>query len=345
MQCKFWGLGADGTVGANKNAIKIIGDHTDMYAQAYFAYDSKKSGGITISHLRFGKKPIQSTYLIDAADYIACHKQSYVDSYDLLEGIKEGGTFVLNSPWTLQEMAEKLPAALRRTIAKKKLKFYNIDAVKIATEVGLGGRINMIMQTAFFKLANVLPVDQAILRLKDAIKKSFGKKSEKLVTMNHAAVDATVANLVEVKYPAAWAQADESTGAASRDPDCVRTVMRPILAQQGDKLPVSKFAPDGIFPIGHHALREARGCHQRARVGDGQLHPVQPVRHGLPARLDPALPRDRGGAQEGARRVRGQEGGRQGAQGLQLPHPGRHRWTAWAAATARTSARPRRRRW
>ena len=249
VQCKFWGLGADGTVGANKSAIKIIGDDTDLFAQAYFAYDSKKSGGITISHLRFGQTPIQSTYLIDAADYIACHKESYVDSYDLLEGVKEGGTFVLNSPWTVQEMEERLPAGMRRTIAQKKLRFYNIDAVKIATEVGLGGRINMIMQTAFFNLANVLPVDQAILRLKDEIKKMFGKKSEKLVTMNHAAVDATVANLVEIKYPAAWAQAGESTGAASKDPDWVRTVMRPILAQQGDKLPVSKFTPDGVFPI------------------------------------------------------------------------------------------------
>jgi pyruvate-ferredoxin/flavodoxin oxidoreductase len=249
VQCKFWGLGADGTVGANKSAIKIIGDNTDMYAQAYFAYDSKKSGGITISHLRFGQKPIQSTYLIDTADYVACHKDNYVEIYDVLEGIKEGGTFVLNSPWTMADMEEKLPAHVRRTIAAKNLKFYNIDAVKIAQEVGLGGRINMIMQTAFFKLANVLPVDQAIAALKDEIKKMFGKKSEKLVTMNHAAVDATVANLVEIKYPAGWAQAGEGGQAAKKEPDWVRNVMRPILAQQGDKLPVSKFTPDGIFPV------------------------------------------------------------------------------------------------
>ena len=249
VQCKFWGLGADGTVGANKSAIKIIGDNTDMYAQAYFAYDTKKSGGITISHLRFGQKPIQSTYLIDTADYVACHKDNYVEIYDVLEGIKEGGTFVLNSPWTLADMEEKLPAGMRRTIAAKKLKFYNIDAVKIAAEVGLGGRINMIMQTAFFQLASVLPVDKAIAALKDEIRKMFGKKSEKLVTMNHAAVDATVANLMEIKYPAAWAQAGEMGKAAKKDPDWVRNVMRPILAQQGDKLPVSKFAPDGIFPV------------------------------------------------------------------------------------------------
>jgi pyruvate-ferredoxin/flavodoxin oxidoreductase len=249
VQCKFWGLGADGTVGANKSAIKIIGDNTDMFAQAYFAYDSKKSGGITISHLRFGKTPIQSTYLIDTADYVACHKDNYVEIYDVLEGIKPGGTFVLNSPWTLAEMETKLPAEMRRTIAAKKLKFYNIDAVKIAQQVGLGGRINMIMQTAFFQLANVLPVDQAIAALKDEIRKMFGKKSEKIVTMNHSAVDATVANLVEIQSPAAWAQAGAPAGAAGAEPDWVRNVMRPILAQQGDKLPVSKFAPDGIFPV------------------------------------------------------------------------------------------------
>jgi pyruvate-ferredoxin/flavodoxin oxidoreductase len=249
VQCKFWGLGADGTVGANKSAIKIIGDNTPMYAQAYFAYDSKKSGGITISHLRFGQKPIQSTYLIDAADYVACHKDNYVELYDILEGIKEGGTFVLNSPWTLAEMETKLPAAMRRTIAQKKIRFYNIDAVKIAQEVGLGGRINMIMQTAFFKLANVLPVEEAIGHLKNEIQKLFGKKSEKLVTMNNAAVDATVANLVEINYPAAWAQAGEESQAGRKEPEWVRSVMRPILAQQGDKLPVSKFTPDGIFPV------------------------------------------------------------------------------------------------
>lgn len=249
VQCKFWGLGADGTVGANKSAIKIIGDHTDLYAQAYFAYDSKKSGGITISHLRFGKQPIQSTYLIDSADYIACHKDNYVQIYDVLEGIKEGGTFVLNSPWTLAEMETKLPARVRRTIAQKKLAFYNIDAVKIAQEVGLGGRINMIMQTAFFKLANVLPVEEAIGYLKGEIQKMFGKKSEKLVAMNHAAVDATLAHLVRVDYPASWAQAGEEARGEGREPAWVREVMRPILAQQGDKLPVSKFTPDGIFPV------------------------------------------------------------------------------------------------
>jgi pyruvate-ferredoxin/flavodoxin oxidoreductase len=249
VQCKFWGLGADGTVGANKSAIKIIGDNTDMYAQAYFAYDSKKSGGITLSHLRFGKTPIQSTYLIDSADYIACHKSKYVETYDVLEGIKDGGTFVLNSPWTAEDMEKELPASMRRTIAKKKLKFYNIDAVKIASAVGLGGRINMIMQTTFFKLANIIPVEDAIAYLKDQIKKMFSKKGEKIVNMNFEAVDKTLDNLVEIKYPASWADAVDTLETGKDEPDFVKNVLRPIVAQQGDKLPVSAFSPDGIFPV------------------------------------------------------------------------------------------------
>jgi pyruvate-ferredoxin/flavodoxin oxidoreductase len=249
VQSKFWGLGADGTVGANKSAIKIIGDNTDMFAQAYFSYDSKKSGGVTISHLRFGNNPIQSTYLIDTADYIACHKSNYVDIYDVLEGIKDGGTFVLNSHWSPEEMEEKLPADMRSTIAQKKLKFYNINAEKIASEVGLGGRINMIMQTAFFKLANVIPVDDAIAYLKDQIKKLFAKKSQKIVDMNFAAVDQALDNLVEIEYPESWAEATGKSATEKDEPDFVKNVMRPILAQQGDKLPVSAFQPDGIFPV------------------------------------------------------------------------------------------------
>ncbi len=250
VQCKFWGLGADGTVGANKSAIKIIGDNTDMYAQAYFAYDSKKSGGVTISHLRFGKTPIKSTYLIDSADYIACHNPAYVNIYDVLEGIKVGGTFMLNSPWSLAEMEDRLPVAMRRTIARKKLKFFNIDAVKIAADVGLGGRINMIMQTAFFKAANVIPVDEAIAYLKDQIKKMFGMKGDKIVNMNNQAVDKTLDHLVEVNYPADWADAGLTAAVASDEPEWVTEVMKPMLAQQGDKLPVSAFSPDGIFPVG-----------------------------------------------------------------------------------------------
>ena len=249
VQCKFWGLGADGTVGANKTAIKIIGDNTDMFAQAYFAYDSKKSGGVTMSHLRFGKTPIQSTYLIRSADYIACHKSNYVDIYDVLDGIREGGTFLMNSNWSLADMEEKLPAAMKRTIARKKLKFYNIDAVSIATEVGLGGRINMIMQTAFFKLANVIPVDKALNYLKADIKKMFGKKGDKIVNMNTAAVDKTLDKLVEVKYPESWANAGEVAAPAKDEPAFVTNVLRPMVSQKGDKLPVSAFRPDGIFPV------------------------------------------------------------------------------------------------
>ncbi len=250
VECKFWGLGADGTVGANKSAIKIIGNKTDMYAQAYFAYDSKKSGGVTISHLRFGKTPIQSTYLIDSADYIACHKSNYVDIYNVLEGIKDGGTFVLNSNWSGEDMEKKLPGDMRRTIAQKKLQFYNIDAVRIASEAGLGGRINMIMQTAFFKLANVIPVDDAITFLKAEIVQMFGKKGENIVKMNHAAVDQTLKNLTKIDYPESWLHVADSSESEKDEPEFVKNVMRPVLAQQGDKLPVSAFSPDGIFPLG-----------------------------------------------------------------------------------------------
>ncbi len=249
VQCKFWGLGADGTVGANKSAIKIIGDNTDLYAQAYFAYDSKKSGGVTISHLRFGKTPIQSTYLIDSADYIACHKSGYVDMYDVLEGIKDGGTFMLNSNWTSDQMEEKLSSRMRKTIADKKLKFFNIDAVKIASEIGLGGRINMIMQTAFFKLANVVPVDDAISYLKGQIKKMFGNKGDEIVNMNYAAVDKTLENMVQINYPKSWSSLTETKISQKDEPAFVKNVMRPMLAVQGDTLPVSAFNPDGLFPV------------------------------------------------------------------------------------------------
>lgn len=251
-RCKFFGLGSDGTVGANKNSIKIIGDHTDMYAQGYFVYDSKKSGGITISHLRFGKTPIQSPYLIDQADFIACHNPSYVTRYDVLDGLKDGGVFLLNSSWSTAEMDQKLPAIMKQTIAKKKIKFYNIDAVKIAREVGLGGRINMVMQAAFFKLANVIPVDDAIKYIKEAIKKTYGKKGDKIVNMNITAVDRAIEALEEIKYPEAWATA--TTGATLDEdpnvPDFVKDVMKPMIRQEGDKLPVSAFTPDGTFPVG-----------------------------------------------------------------------------------------------
>ncbi len=250
-RCKFFGLGSDGTVGANKNSIKIIGDNTDMYAQGYFVYDSKKSGGITISHLRFGKSRIQSPYLIDQAELIACHNLSYVTRYDVLEGIKEGGIFLLNSPWTTAEMEEKLPAAMKRIIANKKVKFYNIDAVKIAGIVGLGNRINGVMQAAFFKIANVIPVDKALDYIKTAIKKTYGKKGDKVVNMNIAAIDRAVEALEEIKYPASWANA--TTGAELIEavvPDYIKNVVKPILRLDGDKLPVSAFTPDGTVPVG-----------------------------------------------------------------------------------------------
>jgi pyruvate-ferredoxin/flavodoxin oxidoreductase len=254
IQCRFWGMGADGTVGANKTAIKIIGDNTDMFVQAYFAYDSKKSGGITVSHLRFGKHPIRSTYLVDSADYIACHQTAYVQVYDVLEGIREGGIFVLNSPWgSLEDMERNLPAAMRRAIAAKRVRFYNVDAVKIAAEAGLGGRINMIMQTAFFKLSGVLPFEQATALLKDSIRREYGKKGERIVEMNIRGVDMAMESLVDIRYPESWSDASDSCGLDFRlqqeMPDYVRNVIFPILRQKGDDLPVSAFAPDGAFPF------------------------------------------------------------------------------------------------
>ncbi|MEL7609187.1 MAG: pyruvate:ferredoxin (flavodoxin) oxidoreductase [Bacillota bacterium] len=249
--CKFFGLGSDGTVGANKNSIKIIGDHTNLYAQGYFAYDSKKSGGLTVSHLRFGKQPIQSPYLIDAADFVACHNPSYVTRYAVTDGIKEGGVFLLNSAWTLEEMECELPASMKNTIARKKLRFYNIDAIRLAREVGMGGRINTIMQSAFFKLAGVIPVEQAIGYMKDAAKKSYGKKGDDVVKRNYDAIDAGVNALEEIRYPESWATATEGAiPVTTTDDPYYRDFILPILAQQGDTLPVSRFSFDGGVPIG-----------------------------------------------------------------------------------------------
>jgi pyruvate-ferredoxin/flavodoxin oxidoreductase len=250
-RCKFFGLGSDGTVGANKNSIKIIGDNTDMYAQGFFVYDSKKSGGITVSHLRFGKTPIKSPYLITQADFIACHNPSYVTRYELLDGIRDGGSFLLNSSWTAAEMDEKLPAQLKRVIAQKHLKFYNIDAVKIASEVGLGNRINAIMQAAFFKIAEVIPAEQAFDYIKAAIKKTYGKKGDKIVNMNIAAVDKAVEALVQISYPQDWANATTGAHVVESDdvPDFIKNILRPMSRLEGDKLPVSAFSVDGTFPV------------------------------------------------------------------------------------------------
>ena len=248
VRCKFWGLGADGTVGANKNAIKIIGENTDMFAQAYFSYDAKKSGGITISHLRFSPHKIQSPYLLTQSDFIACHNPAFVDQYDLLDGIREGGAFLLNSPWSQKDMETNLPDHMKRTIAQRKLDFYNIDAGKIAAQVGLGGRINMVMQAAFFKIANVITPQKALKYIKDAIKKTYGKKGEKIVKMNVEAVDKAVDALKKIPVPKSWANAGHEAYLDKDEPEFVTDVMRPMLAQKGDQLPVSAFSPDGIFP-------------------------------------------------------------------------------------------------
>ncbi len=261
IRCKFWGLGSDGTVGANKSAIKIIGDKTDMWAQGYFSYDSKKSGGITVSHLRFGKERIRSTYLINEADYIACHNQSYVDKYDLLKGLKKGGTFVLNTIWNEAELEEHLPAALKKDIATKEAKFYTVNATDLAQEIGLGSRINMIMQSAFFKLAKVMPLEDAIKYLKEAVVKSYGKKGEKIVNMNYEAIDKGIDRLVEVNYPASWAEATEQKVVEQKEaPDFFTNVADVMNAQRGDDLPVSAFNgyEDGTFPNGLSAY-EKRG--------------------------------------------------------------------------------------
>ncbi|MBD5560238.1 MAG: pyruvate:ferredoxin (flavodoxin) oxidoreductase [Clostridia bacterium] len=250
FSAKFYGLGSDGTVGANKNSIKIIGDHTDMYAQGYFSYDSKKSGGITISHLRFGKEPIQSAYLITQPDMVACHNPSYIIRYDMLEGIKDGGIFLLNSPWSLEDMEKELPAEVKNTIARKHLKFYNIDAIDIAAKIGLGGRTNMVMQSAFFKIANIIPEDKAVEYMKAAIKKTYGKKGDEVVQMNYRAVDEGMA-VQEVKYPESWATTTEGAAwAAVPDNQYFVDFIHPILSQQGDTLPVSAFQADGFVPTG-----------------------------------------------------------------------------------------------
>lgn len=250
-RCKFYGLGSDGTVGANKNSIKIIGDHTDMYAQGYFVYDSKKSGGITISHLRFGHSPIQSTYLIDQADFVACHNQSYVKKYDMTGDIKEGGVFLLNCNWSKEQLEHELPAKMKRDIASKKLKFYTIDALKIAQEVGMGGRINVVMQAAFFKLAEIIPYDKAEAYMKEAAEISYGRQGAEVVRKNHVAIENAVGGLVQVDYPESWTTTTEGAEIVSNSDDAYyKDFIAPILAQQGDNLPVSAFNPDGVVSTG-----------------------------------------------------------------------------------------------
>ncbi|MCT8978157.1 pyruvate:ferredoxin (flavodoxin) oxidoreductase [Clostridium sp. CX1] len=260
ISCRFWGLGSDGTVGANKSAIKIIGDNTNLYAQAYFSYDSKKSGGSTVSHLRFGKQPIKSPYLVYDADYVACHNKSFVYQFDLVKGLKKGGIFVLNCPWTEKELEEKLPGTFKKYIAENNINFYTVDAVKIASEIGLGGRINMIMQTAFFKLANVIPIEDAIRYLKDSIEKTYGKKGPKIVDMNKAAVDRAIEALVKVKVPDSWKNAEDREVVGEIKNEFVRNIQKPMARAEGDELPVSAFKgmEDGRHPMGTTAY-EKRG--------------------------------------------------------------------------------------
>ena len=251
--CKFYGLGSDGTVGANKNSIKIIGDHTDMYAQAYFFYDSKKSGGITVSHLRFGKTPIQSEYLIDSADFVACHNPSYVIRYDMTSDLKEGGSFLLNAPWTtVEELEKNLPAKVKNTLAKKHIKLYVIDAISIAAKLGLRGRTNTILQSAFFLINDqIMPYADAVEFMKKMAYKSFARKGDAVVQMNYNAIDSAKEHLVKIDVPASWAKTTEGAEMITlADNEYFRNVIAPILALEGDKLPSSAFNADGSVPTG-----------------------------------------------------------------------------------------------
>ncbi len=267
VACKFWGLGSDGTVGANKNSIKIIGDHTDMYAQAYFAYDSKKSGGVTVSHLRFGKTPIKSTYLVNMADFVACHNQSYIDKYNMVQDIKPGGTFLLNCQWSKDEVEQYLPGQVKRYLAENNIKFYIIDGVDIARKIGLGNRTSTVLQSAFFKLAKIIPEADAIKYMKEKALASFGKKGDDVVKMNYDAIDAGAKNVVEVPVPESWKSCkDSKMGMPKAKGDrkdlvnYVNNIQIPVNAQMGDTLPVSAFKnmPDGTFPQGSAAY-EKRG--------------------------------------------------------------------------------------
>ena len=268
INCKFWGLGADGTVGANKNSIKIIGDNTDMYAQAYFDYDSKKSGGVTMSHLRFGKSPIKSTYLIRQANFVACHNPSYVDKYNMVQELVDGGTFLLNCSWDMEGLEKHLPGQVKAFIADHNIKFYTIDGIKIGKEIGLGGRINTVLQSAFFKLASIIPEEEAIDLMKKAAKATYGRKGDKIVQMNYDAIDAGAKQVVEIAVPESWKDAaDEGLttphvgeGGRADVVDFVKNIQAKVNAQEGNTLPVSAFNEyvDGSTPSGSSAY-EKRG--------------------------------------------------------------------------------------
>ena len=267
INCKFWGLGADGTVGANKNSIKIIGDNTDMYAQAYFDYDSKKSGGVTMSHLRFGKKPIKSTYLIHQANFVACHNPSYVNKYNMVQELVDGGTFLLNCPWDMDDLEKHLPGQVKAFIADHNIKFYTIDGIKIGKEIGLGGRINTVLQSAFFKLANIIPEEEAINLMKAAAKATYGRKGDKIVQMNYDAIDAGAKQVVAIDVPDSWKSCEdeglftpEVKGGRDDVVDFVKNIQAKVNAQEGNTLPVSAFNEyvDGSTPSGAAAY-EKRG--------------------------------------------------------------------------------------
>ncbi|WP_291565137.1 MULTISPECIES: pyruvate:ferredoxin (flavodoxin) oxidoreductase [unclassified Clostridium] len=260
IRCKFYGLGSDGTVGANKTAIKIIGDNTDLYSQAYFSYDSKKSGGSTVSHLRFGSKPIKSPYLVYEADYVACHNKSFLYNIDVLKGLKKNGTFVLNCPWNETELDDELPALVKKYIAENSIQFYIIDAISIAQELGLGSRINMIMQSAFFKLANIIPIEQALEYLKESVESVYGKKGQDIVEANKAAINSGVTAIHKVNVPTNWANSADTNIAKKEVPEFIEKIERPMARHEGDELPVSAFngMEDGSYPPGVTAY-EKRG--------------------------------------------------------------------------------------
>ena len=275
--CKFWGLGADGTVGANKNSIKIIGDHTDKYAQAYFDYDSKKSGGVTISHLRFGDKKIRSTFLINKADFVACHMPAYVRKYNMVQDLKDGGSFLLNCAWTADELETELPGQVKKYIHDHKINLYTIDGFKLGKEIGLGGRINTILQSAFFSISGIIPEEDAIKYMKDAATATYSKKGDDVVKMNHDAIDAGAKNYVKIDVPASWADAaDEDLAVSATDgrPEVVKyvnTIQNAINAQAGNNLPVSAFVDyaDGAVPLGTAAY-EKRGVAVDVPVWDSE---------------------------------------------------------------------------
>jgi pyruvate-ferredoxin/flavodoxin oxidoreductase len=289
VRCLFFGVGSDGTVGANKNSIKIIGEETDNHAQGYFFYDSKKSGGLTVSHLRFGPNPIHAPYLIEHGQFVACHADSFLEKVEMLKYAAPGAVFLLNTIWDKDQIWDKLPREVQEQILAKKIRFYVVDAYKVAKETGMGNRTNTVMQTCFFAISGVLPSDEAIAQIKKAIKKTYGKRGEAVVQQNYLAVDKSVENLFQVSYP------DHVTADHSRPlpvpttaPEFVQNVIGPMIAFRGDDLPVSAVPEDGTFPSGHHDVREAELRPGDPGVGSLHLHPVQQVRFRLSARRHPA---------------------------------------------------------